>query len=127
MTNREYKTAREQAENAAELFEFEHYNGWYLSRNLTADDLREMRAEIRTAEKSGGYVLDGFGGRAVIVPNEHGATLQSYNTYVCEISGGKFRKLWGGYSATTMKHINLFREYYGFPKLSKREWIELDA
>lgn len=127
MTNREYKRAKEIAENAAELFEFEHYNGWYATRTLTSDDLRDMRAEIRAAEKNGGFVLDGFGGRAVVRPNAHGATLQSYNTDVCELVGGEFRKLWGGYSATTMKHINAFRRHYGLPALSKREWIELDA
>lgn len=53
-------------------------------------------------------------------------TLISYTTPVAGVTtDGQFKKLWNGYSATTMRHINDFRFMYGFDKLSKSEWVEL--
>ena len=130
MTNKEYKRARENAENAIELDTFEHYheNGFwgYYSRYMSADDLKTMRKEIKKDKnENAGIVLDDFNNRAVIIPTENGYILKSYYTNVCKIVNGKFIKLWGGYSNTTLKHINAFRAHYHFPMISKREWIEL--
>ena len=127
MTNKEYKIARENAESASELYEFEHYNGWYVSRGMTAEDVKKMRAERKAEKKNGAYTLDGFNDRAIVKPYGYGETLTSYNTTVCAMVCGDFVKTWDGYSATTMKHVNTFREIYGLPKLSKREWIEMDT
>ena len=53
-------------------------------------------------------------------------TLISYTTPVAGVTAdGQFKKLWSGYSATTMSHTNDFRFMYGFGKLSKNEWIKL--
>lgn len=53
--------------------------------------------------------------------------LQSYDTYVVEVKisrGGmpQVRRLWGGYSATTMRHVNEILMQEGFPKLSANAW-----
>lgn len=65
-----------------------------------------------------------FYGKAVIIDTIGAIQLRSYNTIVCEIDKATdtFVRMWRGYSATTMKHINAFRETYGYPKLSKKEW-----
>lgn len=54
-------------------------------------------------------------------------TLTSYTTTICEYdrSTGAFARLWNGYSATTQRHINAFRDMLGLPALSKAEWVAL--
>lgn len=127
MTNKEYKIARDEHESASELYTYEKYNGWYVSRHLDTNDLRELRNEYKSDKKNGAFTLDGFNGRAVIVPIDNGYLLKSYETEVAAIVNGEFYKLWAGYSVTTMKHINAFREWYGMHKISKREWIETNS
>lgn len=126
MTNKEYKALREVHENANELYTFEHYNGYYCSTYMDGNDIKELRQEIKKDKKeNAGIVLDDFNNRAVIIPTNNGYILKSYYTNVCEIRGGKFIKLWGGFSVTTLKHINAFRKHFNLDTLSKREWIEL--
>lgn len=129
MTEKEYKARRDEHENADELFTYEKYNGvsWYPSRYLDAADLKGLRNEYKSDKKNGAFTLDGFNGRAVIIPIENGYILKSYETDVAAIVGGSFFKLWNGYSVTTMKHINAFRYYFGFPGMNKREWVEMDT
>ena len=126
MNNKEYKEAREIAESADELYTFEKYNGWHTTRCLDTDDLREMRADYKEAKNGlNAFALEGFGGRALVIPTGDGYILKSYYTDVAEFKGGEFIKQWGGFSVTTLKHINIFREFLGLKRLSKREWIEL--
>ena len=127
MTNKEYKIVREEHENANELYTYEKWNGWslYPSRYMDTNDARELRNEYKNDKSHGAFTLDGFNGRAVIIPVENGYILKSYETEVAAIVGGSFFKLWAGYSVTTMKHINIFAEYFGFHRLSKREWIAM--
>lgn len=68
-----------------------------------------------------------YGKAQVLVDTPSGwRFLYSYSTLVCGISPGKgFRRYWGGYSATTMRHVNSFRELSGLDKLSKAEWEAL--
>lgn len=131
MTNKEYKQAREIAESADELYTFEHYNGysWYPTRYMHSDDLKEMRKEYKELKKNrGAFTLDGFGNRALVIPTNNGYILQSYYTEVAEIRNtGEFIKLWDGFSVTTLKHINAFREFAGMDTISKREWIEMEV
>ena len=128
MTNKEYKAARYEAENAPEIFTFESWNGVsiYPNRYMDSNDIKEMRQEYKVikADKKA-FILDGFGNRALIIPVDGGYILQSYYTKVAIIRNGKFYKTWNGYSVTTLKHINAFRVWAGFKALSKREWIEL--
>lgn len=59
-----------------------------------------------------------FYGKAHVIydHNDDTITLRSYDTDVCRIvnkrSGFVFEKLWDGYSATTMRHVNEFIEQY---------------
>lgn len=64
-----------------------------------------------------------YGKAVVIIKDNDNRFLRSYDTIVCHIDeNNNFIKDWYGYSATTMRHVNSFREYYGFPKMSKKEW-----
>ena len=53
--------------------------------------------------------------------------LTSYNTIVCRIRNGKFERLWDGYSATTMRHINAFVDFYGIEGGGKAWWTKLEC
>lgn len=54
-------------------------------------------------------------------------SLVSYDTTVCslDLETNRFIRHWNGYSATTMRHVNAFRHYYGLPLLSKSEWLSI--
>jgi len=128
MTDRQYKEAREIAENNGALYQYEKWNGSiYPSRYLNSDDMRELRGDNRKI--AGAYTLDGFNGRAVLIPGTAGAVyLKSYNTTVAVfydgLDGCEMYKTWNGFSVTTLKHINIARSSFGLPAMSKREWIE---
>lgn len=131
MTNKEYKAARYEAENAPEIFTFESWNGIsiYPNRYMSNEDIKDLRQEYK-AIKAGnnGFALDGFGGRAIIkLDNNRNPVLQSYYTDVCrfDLKERKFIKTWNGFSVTTLKHVNIFRQFLGLKAISKREWIEL--
>ena len=55
-----------------------------------------------------------FYGKAKVIWDEEGYTLYSYSTPVIRLNlNGKVVRLWHGYSATTMRHVNAFMaEYY---------------
>ena len=59
----------------------------------------------------------------VIIEDDGTIALKSYNTIVAKIKDNKLVKLWRGYSATTMRHINTFLNLYGFASMNKREWL----
>ena len=99
---------------------------------MTAEDQKDMRKAYKEEKQNNGaFALEGFNGRALIIPGDAGNTLvlRSYYTDVCSYNPktGEFYKLWEGYSNTTLKHINIFRSFVKLPQLSKREWIELEA
>ena len=64
-------------------------------------------------------------GKAKIIYHDSGEIyLKSYESLVCKINKNHtFEKLWNGYSHTTMKHINDFRDYFNFEPLTKKEWL----
>lgn len=68
-----------------------------------------------------------FYGKALILTKDNGDTvLRSYSTEVCKVTkDGKFVKLWDGYSATTMRHINSFLDYMGIQGGGKKWWDSL--
>ena len=76
-------------------------------------------------------VTKGYYGKARIVHIESKSgrvyeILISYNTAVCMLdSNGRFIRLWNGYSATTAKHIDTFRNRYGLGGIGKGHWLEL--
>ena len=63
----------------------------------------------------GGYDrAKSFYGKAKVIETDGETLLQSYDTIVCKIDkSGKFVRMWSGYSATTMRHINSFIEMFG--------------
>ena len=67
-----------------------------------------------------------FYGKAKIIYNDNGEIyLKSYDTEVCKIMpGGVFVRLWNGYSATTMRHVNAFVDYFHIPGGGKAWWMQ---
>lgn len=61
-------------------------------------------------------------GKALIINNEKGVFLQSYQTIVCGIVKGEFKRFWSGYSATTQKHINDFLDLYDIKNAGGKNW-----
>lgn len=54
--------------------------------------------------------------------------LVSYETVVCKVlKDGTFIRTWEGYSQTTMKHVNQFREMCGLPKINKAIWEKMNV
>lgn len=67
-----------------------------------------------------------FYGKAKIIEYENGdVELLSYNTVVCRIHNGSFQRVWNGYSATTMRHINAFLTFYKIEGGGKTWWNAL--
>ena len=63
-----------------------------------------------------------FYGKAHVIERNDGVYLRSYDTIVCRIVNGTFQRLWDGYSATTMRHVNSFLDEYGIPGGGKAWW-----
>ena len=68
-----------------------------------------------------------FYGKAEVIERDNGdIELRSYDTIVARIRNGAFERLWNGYSATTMNHINSFIDTFGFDGGGKAWWISLE-
>lgn len=63
-----------------------------------------------------------FYGKAIVKAIPGGVVLQSYNTDVAACINGRFVRLWGDYSATTMRHINSFVAYCGLKDVGGKAW-----
>ena len=132
MKNRKvYNERREEHENASQLDNYMHYNGisFYPSYNMTNYDIKNLRKFYNELKQNcNGFTLDGFNTRAIIIrDNNYHYVLYSYETPVCSYIDGTFTKLWSGYSNTSLKHINIFREFVGLEPLSKYDWIMMPA
>lgn len=69
-----------------------------------------------------------FYGKASVTEKDNGdIELRSYNTIVARIRNGNFERLWDGYSATTMNHINSFIDAYGISGGGKAWWTSLEV
>ena len=67
-----------------------------------------------------------FYGKAIVNEMNGGYSLRSYDTTACFTDGdGKIHKLWDGYSATTMRHINAFLAFVGVDGGGKEWWDAL--
>lgn len=78
------------------------------------------------------YDIDPISGQKSFYGKAHGRTerganiLRSYDTDVCRIdAAGRFYRMWDGYSATTLKHVNAFRALFGLEPLKKSDWQAL--
>lgn len=67
-----------------------------------------------------------FYGKASVIEKDNGdKVLKSYDTEVCKVtSSGEFVRMWSGYSATTMRHVNSFLQYVGISGGGKKWWDE---
>lgn len=64
-----------------------------------------------------------FYGKAQVITHDNGdIELKSYNTIVARIRNGNFERLWDGYSATTMNHVNSFLDTFGISGGGKAWW-----
>lgn len=69
-----------------------------------------------------------FYNKAEVIERENGdIELKSYQTIVARIRNGKFERLWSGYSATTMNHINSFLDAFGISGGGKAWWNSLEV
>ena len=69
-----------------------------------------------------------FYGKAQVIEQDNGdVELRSYTTTVARIRNGKFERLWYGYSATTMTHINAFIDAFGIEGGGKAWWTALEV
>lgn len=67
-----------------------------------------------------------FYGKAKAVHLDDGTIIcQSYDTFVGRIENGRFIRTWGGYSVTTMRHVNAFLDTFGIPGGGKAWWDAL--
>lgn len=68
-----------------------------------------------------------FYGKARVIKKDNGETvLLSYDTEVCKITkSGEFVRWWGGYSVTTMRHVNSFLELFDIVGGGKAWWDTL--
>lgn len=67
--------------------------------------------------------LKSYYGKASVVEWNGEKILVSYETPVCKIdAAGRFVRLWNGYSATTMRHINSFNRLFGINQGGKAWW-----
>ena len=68
-----------------------------------------------------------YGKARVINPGLGYTSLVSYDTIVCslDLETRRFVRLWDGYSVTTMRHVNAFRQQYGLSTLSKSDWLAI--
>lgn len=80
-----------------------------------------MRVENLTAKRQKSY----YGKAKVIFADDGAIMLKSYDTIVAKIENGIFVKMWGGYSATTMKHINDFCDMFNINGGGKKWWDNL--
>lgn len=55
--------------------------------------------------------------------------LVSYGTKVCKIGkNGTIKRLWNGYSMTTLRHVNEFLAQNGIDKkLTKKDWMAMEV
>lgn len=74
------------------------------------------------------YDRKSFYKKACVIERDNGdIELQSYSTIVARIRNGKFERLWSGYSATTMRHINSFLRTFDIDGGGKAWWTSLEV
>ena len=105
--------------------------GFYLRNGARFDDWNELQYKRAGVDTTGGLVeyelpaefQKSYYKKAFVVVDYRGVKyLRSYDTVVCKIYRGRFTRLWGGYSVTTMNHINDFINQNNYKGFSKSEW-----
>lgn len=70
-----------------------------------------------------------FYGKAKVEEIGTVSILYSYDTPICvyDTKKGTFTRLWNGYSATTIRHVNSFLCLYDLPGGGKKWWSSLEV
>lgn len=89
----------------------------YNRTNKTAETIRITPVDGRKS----------FYGKAKVTVSDGVFTLYSYGVRICETDGVTFRRIWGGYSVTTMRHINAFLSLCGLSGGGKAWWDKLET
>ena len=79
---------------------------------------------IKNARVAGNVaILPNSNNRALVIDSGNVVYLQSYDTLIISVdkTSGEIRKLWNGYSKTTLKHINDFLIPFG-RSFNKKGW-----
>lgn len=85
-----------------------------------------MRNNIKSAELPTMGRQKSFYGKALVIWENDTIYLKSYDTIVCSIHDNLITRMWNGYSATTMKHVNAFLKFMGFDHVGgKAYWDTL--
>jgi len=82
---------------------------------LSSDEL----SRLRRYHKTNAVRLDD---RSSILYENGVPILVSYWTEVAKIVDGRLVRLWGGWSATTSKHVSRFCRMFNVPAPSKKDW-----
>ena len=84
------------------------------------------KADVLNNAKIAGNVsiLGGSNNRAVVIKDGNMVYLQSYDTIVLsvDILTGTIKKMWDGYTATTLKHVNAFLKGFNGQQFNKKSW-----
>lgn len=131
------KEYQRRAQLAKEIAEGECYRSYPMWGVNYTDTIRNIQKRNRLlVKKYPDYMaVDGCDYRCIIriATDCNGTiyTLESYDTDVCYIAcrfdGWYFVRTWDGWTPTTMKHVNAFREQFGFPRMDKYDWLMLDG
>ena len=63
-----------------------------------------------------------FYGKATVLELDGDIYLKSYDTIVCGIVGGEFKRFWHGWSSTTGRHIKEFSRQFWHTAVNKAVW-----
>ena len=77
--------------------------------------------------KANGYTLLATNGKGWEGVTNGWHVCYSYGKPVAKIRlhGGEFVRLWDGYTGTTLRHVNEFRENHGLYSINKKGWDAL--
>lgn len=96
-----------------------------IGRELACRSARKRNLQPHGIQKS-------FGGKAMVTEVNGFPALESYGTIVALIDDGELIRTWGGYSATTLRHVNAFMEEndavaYSWDKKNNRWGTQISA
>ena len=96
-----------------------NYRGWL--------EKSPKKSEVIANAKKPGFasILPNTNNRALVIDTENIIYLQSYDTIVLtyDWKNHKIKKIWDGYSKTTLKHINIFLSNIGISSFNKKSWL----
>lgn len=97
-------------------------------KDLQNEAIKRSGLVVRSIMELPAFSQKSFYGKALEIVADDGIYLMSYSTIVCSISfTGNVKRLWHGYSVTTMKHINDFLFNNGCDTINKKCWCSMSV